>query len=81
MNRPAIVARCVSVAAVAGVSTVQWVVTTPGLITFVEWRALLLLGGVALIVTLSASWVSRGTHDRDTYTHREERRVIRPPWS
>lgn len=81
MNRPAIAARCISVLLVAGVSSVQWLVTTPGTITFVEWRVILLLGGVALIVTLSAGWVGRGTPDRDTYTDREEQRPIRPPWS
>lgn len=81
MNRPAVAARCISLATVAGVSFVQWRITTPGTITFVEWRAILLLGGVALIVTLSATWVSRGTPERDTYTDREEQRPIRPPWT
>jgi hypothetical protein len=81
VNRSAVVARCISVGATAGLGYAQWRITTPGAITFTEWRVMLLTGGVALIVTLSASWVSRGAPDRDTYTDRENDRPIRPPWA
>jgi hypothetical protein len=81
VNWPAIIARCISCSAVSGLAAVQWLVTTPGVITFLEYRTLLLVGAVGLTVTLSASWVSNAPKHPDRYTDREEQRVIRPPWS
>lgn len=74
-----------SVGAVLGVSYIQWRITSPGRLTDTEWHLTLLVGGVALIITLSARWVGRGqppgATDRDTYPESDNSRVIRPPWS
>lgn len=36
---------------------VQWFQTSPGVVTFLEWRTFLLTSGVAAIVALSLAWV------------------------
>ncbi len=81
MNWPAIIARCISCTAVFALAAVQWTITTPGVITFLEYRTLLLVGAVALVVTLSATWVSSAPKRPNRSTDRDEQRVIRPPWS
>lgn len=73
-----LIARGASLGLVAGTSFIQWRITTPGVITFIEWRAMLWLGAVCLVVTLCASWVGDGRSPVDT---RDEPRFIRPPWS
>lgn len=36
---------------------VQWFQTSPGVITFLEWRTFLLVTGVGAIVALPLAWV------------------------
>lgn len=81
MNRRAIAARCISVALVAAIAGVQWLLTSPEMITYGEFRLLTLVAAVALIVTLCSGWVLADHADGDTYTDREEQRPIRPPWA
>ena len=60
MNWRAIAYRTVSLGVVIGLAATYWLVTSPGVLTFTEWRVLLLVGGICLIITLSATWVSKG---------------------
>jgi hypothetical protein len=59
VSRPA-VAVLVSVAFVSGVSAVQWLITSPGQITYGECRLLILAGIPALVTILSAYWIDNG---------------------
>jgi hypothetical protein len=54
------VAIVLSVGAVFGLAYAQWFVLTPGMVSDAEWHLLLLVGGNALIITLSAQWVDNG---------------------
>lgn len=85
MNWRTLIARGMSLGIVGGLAYIQWQITTPGVITFIEWRAILWAGAISLIVTLCATWVSQGRPpidtSPDTYTERNNRRSIRPPWS
>lgn len=49
-----------AVIVVVVLGVVQWLVTTPGIITYAEFRLMILAGTVALIVVLSARWVDEG---------------------
>jgi hypothetical protein len=44
----------------AGLSAVQWFVTSPGVTTDVEWHLMLLSSVPALTIVLSANWVDAG---------------------
>jgi hypothetical protein len=48
------------VAFIAGVSAVQWLLTSPGQITYGECRLLILAGIPALVTILSAYWINNG---------------------
>jgi hypothetical protein len=63
VSRPA-VAVLVSVVFVLAVSAVQWLVTSPGRITYGECRLLILAGVPALVTTLSAAWIDDARRDR-----------------
>ena len=85
MNWRTTITRAGAVGATGGLAYAQWRITTPGTITFTEWRVALLVAGIGLIVVLTAAWVDNGRPsvdtDRDTYTQRDNPQVIRPPWS
>jgi hypothetical protein len=59
VSRPE-VAIGLAVVSIAGLSAVQWTVTSPGVLTEVEWHTLLLCSVPALVVVLSAYWVDDG---------------------
>lgn len=70
--------------AVTAIAWVSWAVTSPGVITDVEFHLALLVGGVALTVTLCAVWVGNGHPPvdtrRDAYTRGDNRRDLRDFW-
>lgn len=81
MNGRAVVARCISLVVVAVVNGVQWEFTSPGRVTYGEFRLITLVAAMALIVTLCSGWVFTDHEPSDTYTDRDDQRPIRPPWS
>jgi hypothetical protein len=62
VSRPAI-AESLAVLWMAGLSAVQWFVTSPGRITGGEFRIIALAAVPALVVVLSARWVDNGRRD------------------
>jgi hypothetical protein len=55
---PAAAATGIAVLSAVALFAAQMTLTTPGLITFTEWRVALLVNGVAMVVVLSARWVA-----------------------
>lgn len=64
MTRPG-VSTAVSVLLVVGIAAVQRFVTSPGRITYAEFRLLLLAAIPAMVTIVSAYWVNDGRRDRD----------------
>jgi hypothetical protein len=58
VTTPAGIATGLAVVAAVALFAVQMTLTTPGLITFTEWRVALLVNGIAMVVVLSAQWVA-----------------------
>lgn len=54
------IARAVAVLFAGGVSLVQWLVTSPGVVTYGEFRLLTLAAIPALVAIALARWVDAG---------------------
>jgi hypothetical protein len=65
------VAILLSLVGTSALWSVQLFVTSPGEITFTEFRLSLLLGGPSIIVTLTAYWVDAGKGQVDRRTDRD----------